>query len=154
MARMLTISSGTFMAVDMADAAIKAAMKSSGNIANFASSFVLRVNFVGIGRFVIALGSDIGMEFQRQRVQDEQIQIYMEQICLSNAKLFYKQADMWISAKEAGLAILNAYQALENAVTLYNKALTENDRALVDISNNIKSFKRNNPDLKDIWEDL
>ena len=152
---MLTISSGTFVVVDMADAAIKAAIKSSGNIANFASSFVLRVNFVGIGRFVIALGSDIGMEFQRQRVQDEQIQIYMEQICLSNAKLFYKQADMWISAKEAGLAIFDTYQALEKAIVLYHKVLTDNEHALAEIKSNIKAVKKKNPGLIDeIWEEL
>lgn len=154
-ARMLTISSGTFMVVDMAGAAIKAAIKSPGNMANLASTFVLCVNFIGIGRFAIALGSDIRMGFQRQKVQNEQIQIYMEQICLSNAKLFYKQADMWICAKEAGVAILNAYQALENAVALYNRVLTENDQALTAIKSNIKSIKKKNPGLIDeILEEL
>lgn len=154
-ARMLTISTGTFMAVDMADAAIRSAVKSGGNAVGFASSFVLRVNFVGIGRFVIALGTDIGMEIQRQRVQNEQIQIYMEQIHLCNARVFYKQADMWLSAKEAGLAIRDAYQSVERAVALYDRTLVENDRALTDIQKNVKAIKKKNAGLiDDILEDL
>ena len=154
-ARMLTISTGTFMAVDMADAAIRSAVKSGGNVAGFASSFVLRVNFVGIDRFVIALGTDIGMEIQRQRVQNEQIQIYMEQIHLCNARVFYKQADMWLSAKEAGLAIRDAYQVVERAVALYDRTLVENDRALTDIQKNVKAIKKKNAGLiDDILEDL
>ena len=154
-ARMLTISTGTFMAVDMADAAIRSAVKSGGNAAGFASSFVLRVNFVGVGRFVIALGTDIGMEVQRQRIQNEQIQIYMEQIHLCNARVFYKQADMWLSAKEAGLAICDAYQSAEQAVVLYDRTLVENDRALTDIQKNVKTIKKKNAGLiDDILEDL
>ena len=153
--RMLMISTGTFMAVDMADAAIRSVIKSGGNVAGFASSFVLRVNFVGIGRFVIALGTDIGMEIQRQRVQNEQIQIYMEQIYLCNARVFYKQADMWLSAKEAGAAIHDAYQDMERAVALYDKTLIENDCALADIQKNIKAIKKKNAGLiDDILEDL
>lgn len=153
--RMLTISSGTFMAVDMVDAAIRSVVKSEGTVAGFASGFVLRVNFVGIGRFVIALGADIGMEIQRQRVQNEQIQIYMEQIHLCNARVFYKQADMWLSAKEAGLAIRDAYQAVERAVAFYDRTLAENDRALTDIQKNVKAIKKKNARLiDDILEDL
>ena len=153
--RMLTISSGTFMAVDMVDAAIRSVVKSEGTVAGFASGFVLRVNFVGIGRFVIALGADIGMEIQRQRVQNEQIQIYMEQIHLCNARVFYKQADMWLSVKEAGLAIRDAYQAVERAVAFYDRTLAENDRALTDIQKNVKAIKKKNARLiDDILEDL
>ena len=47
--RMLTIASGTFMAVDLVDAAIRAASSSGGNAAVFAPNLILRINFVGIG---------------------------------------------------------------------------------------------------------
>ncbi len=59
--RMLTISTGTFMAFDLIDAAIRSAAKSGGNAAVFAKEFILKVNFVGVGRFAIAAGTDIGM---------------------------------------------------------------------------------------------
>lgn len=60
-ARMMTISSGTMEVIDMADAAIRAGAKSEGNIAVFASQFMLRVNYVGIGRFAIACAGDVAM---------------------------------------------------------------------------------------------
>ena len=46
--RMMTVASGTFTAVDIADAAIR-----SGG---FNAVCLLRVNFVDIGRFAIAIG--------------------------------------------------------------------------------------------------
>ena len=62
---------------------------------------------------------------------------------------------MWISAKEAGVAILNTYKALEKAVAHYNKVLTDNDHALDEIKNNIRAFKKKNPGLMDeIFEEL
>ncbi len=67
-ARMITIASGTFTIVDLADAAIHSALQ-GGTPADpkFWASFVLRVNFVGVGRFAIALFTDIRMGVQRQK---------------------------------------------------------------------------------------
>ena len=57
---MLTIATGTFIAVDLFDAGVRSAIKTGGAInPAFWGSFVLRVNFVGIGRFAIACYSDI-----------------------------------------------------------------------------------------------
>jgi len=59
--RMMTISTGTFTVVDLADAAIRSAIKSGGVNPTFLSNFILRVNFVGVGRFAIACGTDVKM---------------------------------------------------------------------------------------------
>mgnify|MGYP005876876031 FL=1 len=67
--RMLTIASGTFCAVDLGDATIRSAVKSGGNAQVFFSKFILRVNFVGIGRFTIAVGSDLYMEARKGRLE-------------------------------------------------------------------------------------
>ena len=71
-ARMITIASGTFTIVDLADAAIRSAMK-NGLPTNpaFWASFVLRVNFVGIGRFTIALYNDVSMGIKRAKLVKE-----------------------------------------------------------------------------------
>lgn len=68
-ARMMTISTGTMEVVDLADAAIRAGAKSGGNIALFASQFVLRINFVGIGRFAIACTADVAMGVKKERLE-------------------------------------------------------------------------------------
>lgn len=153
--RMLTIASGTFVAVDMADAAIVAGLKSLGNGVNFTQTFFLRVNFVGIGRFVVALRADVSMGIKRQKIKNEKIQVYMEQLCLYNAKVFYKQANMWISVQEAGQAILEAYQETEHSVSLLLSTMQSNQKSLENIQHNIDSFKKKNPGvIRDILEDL
>jgi hypothetical protein len=55
--------------VDMTDAAIRAGMKSGGNPVVFATQFVLRINFVGIGRFTIACTTDVAMGAKRTRYE-------------------------------------------------------------------------------------
>lgn len=68
-ARMITISMGTFEVVDIADAAIRAAIKSGLNPELFAAQFVLRVNFVGLGRFTIACVTDYMMGVKKNRLE-------------------------------------------------------------------------------------
>ncbi|MCD7921216.1 MAG: hypothetical protein LUG27_01975 [Clostridiales bacterium] len=57
--RMLTISSGVFCSVDVSDAAIRSFIRSPQNKSEFFSQFLLRMNFVGIGNFVVSIKNDI-----------------------------------------------------------------------------------------------
>ena len=56
--RMITVASGVFTAVDVTDAAVRAAIKNGGFGSGFVVDFALRINVVGIGRFVIACKTD------------------------------------------------------------------------------------------------
>ena len=67
--RMITIASGVFTVFDLADAGIRAGVKSGGELVTFAKYFILRVNFVGIGRFTIAVGVDVYMGIRKGRLE-------------------------------------------------------------------------------------
>lgn len=56
--RMVTVSSGTFLAVDSVDAAIRSAIKNKGINPKTFVEFAVNINYVGIGRFVIACKAD------------------------------------------------------------------------------------------------
>ena len=102
--RMLTISMGTFTAVDLADAAIRS-VATAGATPAALGKFALRVNYVGVGRFVVAVGTDISMGIKKQSAERERMAARSEQLMLLDAKVYYKQAGMWIAAKDAGQAI-------------------------------------------------
>lgn len=108
--RMITIATGTFTAFDVADAAIR-----SGG---FNAACILRINFVGIGRFAVAVGTDIGMGVKKSKRENERMLLRGEQLELLNAKLFYKEADMWIEAE-------NTDKALKEAVVMMDKTANE-----------------------------
>lgn len=57
--RMMTISTGTFTATNLAVDAAVSAVKSGGEPVTLTKNFVLRINFVGVGRFFVAIGADI-----------------------------------------------------------------------------------------------
>jgi cell division protein FtsL len=145
--RMLTVSIGTFCVIDMADAAIRGAIKSGGKPAIFAGNFLLHVNFIGVGRFAIAVFSDVKMGVQRNKSRDERIDLVNEQIHLINAKVFYKQADMWISAESAIIAIDEAYRASETAGQYFIESFYDIEEHLDKIEGTISTAEENNPGL-------
>ncbi len=115
--RMLTISASTFCAFDIADAAIR-----SGGIN---AACILRINFVGIGRFAIAIGTDIGMGIKKIKKGNERMMLRGERLQLLNAKTFYKEADMCIEAEETEKAIQETYIVMEKAVIEFKDAWNE-----------------------------
>lgn len=56
--RMLTVAHGTFMAIDAAQASVRAATEAKGGKAAVAVRFLLNVNVVGVGRFAFACKAD------------------------------------------------------------------------------------------------
>ena len=156
--RMMTIASGTFTVVDMTDAAIETAVKkpdSLGNPAAFLSNMILRVNFVGIGRFVIAVGTDVGMGIKRSRVRNQCLQVYSEQIALTNAKVFYKQAEMWIAAESVSQTLAEAFDLKDQAFAFYIESVQQISKDLNEIGTYAPKLKEKNLELtKDILDML
>lgn len=58
LARMLTISSITFIVIEESAAFTKSAMKNKGTKDNFVKDFFLNINFIGIGHFAVAFKND------------------------------------------------------------------------------------------------
>lgn len=112
----------------MGDAAIRGAINSGGMLPGFFASFVLRVNFVGIGRFAIACGSDISMGVQRKKQRNERIRLVNQQIYLLEAKVYYRQESMWVSAETA----IEATDELCNYVDVVIPKLVESNSEVLE----------------------
>jgi len=152
--RMLTISTGTFTAIDLADAAIRGVIKSGGNAALFAKEFVLRVNFVGAGRFAVAVGIDIGMGIKRGDLRNERIAIMSEQLRLYNAIVYYKQAETWVAAGTAEQTINEAIEYCQQSIHASIKMLVDINGDMVLISSNIDMIRETNPEFADELSEL
>ena len=146
-ARMMTIETGTFTAIDIADAAIRSAISNGGNVYNpkLYTDFVLRVNFVGIGRFAIAVTSDIAMGMNRNLLIKEKIFLRNKYLMLEEAKLYYYQKETWIEAKEAAIAIQHLYEVACKALVLYHQKILELDKEWGLLSNHVENIKANDP---------
>lgn len=145
--RMLTISTGTFTVVDLADAAIRAALKSGGTLPGFGMQFVLRVNFVGFGRFAIAVYSDLSMGSQRDRLRDERIAMLSQQLHWANAKVSYLQGDAWLAAVNTANSLQEAEQMVRQSAEIFAKAWEANRGSLHRIGQMRRKIQRHNPQL-------
>ena len=144
--RMITIASGIFMAFDIADAAIR-----SGG---FNAACVLRINFVGVGRFAVAIGTDIGMGIKKSKKESERMILRGEQLQLLNAKVLYKEADMWIEAENTEKAIQETYIAMEKTATEFNNAWNEIKEGSKSRRESIEKIKKNDKKFADELSDL
>ncbi len=84
--RMLSISFGTFTALDMADAAVRAVIESKGAVPAMLPCFILRVNFIGVGRTSIAIGSDVIMGISKGRLE---VALTSGEIAFASAQTVY-----------------------------------------------------------------
>ena len=145
--RMITIATGTFTLIDLADAAIRGSIKSGGNPAMFAKEFILRVNFVGVGRFAIAIGTDVSMGIKKEKLRNERIAIFSQQLHLLNAKTFYRQAEAWIAAESTEKAISETLILMEKVICFYIRSYKENMHSIKNIGDYRDGINKNNPTL-------
>lgn len=148
--RMLTISTGTFTTIDLADAAVRSAVKNVGQVGSptFWKDFILRVNFVGIGRFAIAIGTDVGMGMKKSVLENKRMVLMSEQIELLNARGFYYQENMWIQidATEQSLEDLEKY--IEYSANVFSDSYSDIERSIGNIGKYIPEMEKKNPGLK------
>ncbi len=149
--RMLTISTGTFTAIDLGDAAIRSAVKNAGKVGSpsFWKDFILRVNFVGIGRFAITIGTDVGMGIKKSSLENKRMVLMTEQIELLNARVFYYQENMWlqIDATEQSLEDLEKY--IEYSSDVFADSYSDIERSIENIGRYIPEMEKKNPGLKE-----
>lgn len=69
--RMVTVSSGTFALVDISDAAIRSYIKNRTIEGQFVVDFALRVNFVGVGCFVVAFTKDVRSIYAEAKLKEK-----------------------------------------------------------------------------------
>ena len=111
--RMMTIATGTFTAIDTLDAVIEGAINSKANWAEFGRQVVLRLNFVGIGRFTIALGTDAFMGLRKGKKSRERMLLKAESLYLLEAKMYYGDQLMWTAVKDAGQSVDRLFEAMQ-----------------------------------------
>lgn len=145
--RMLTIATGTFTAVDLADAAIRAGLKSGGNWATFGKQLLLRVNFVGLGRFAFAVYSDVSMGLQHERMRNERIAAMSKQLHWVNAKVAYLQANVWQTAECTETSLQEAEQMMRQSVEISVRTREANRVSLHQIGQMRSKIETHNPAL-------
>ena len=116
--RMMTIATGTFHAIDSLDAVIEGAIKAKNTgpcfWAEFGRQVVLRLNFVGVGRFTIALGTDAFMGLRKDKKSRERMLLKAESLYLLEAKMYYGESLMWSAVKDANQSIDSLYEAIQH----------------------------------------
>ena len=116
--RMMTIATGTFTAIDTLDAVIEGAISGAkagpGFWAEFGRQVVLRLNFVGIGRFTITLGTDAFMGLRKGKKSRERMLLKAESLYLLEAKMYYGESLMWSASKDANQSVDSLYEAMQH----------------------------------------
>lgn len=116
-ARMSTVSCGVFSAVDLSDAAVRAAIASRGSKKEFLEEFVVRVNFVGLGTFAIACVLDV-----REALKER------DAVRGPSAEKDYERSLAEFGSLELGPSQIRLLQSLQRAIVLDDIDATKSSR--------------------------
>jgi len=168
--RMLTISTGTMSAIDIADAAIESAIKSGGLTPAFIPNMLVRVNFVGVGRFAVAVYTDVSMGVQKAKVEDKKRYAESQLLNLTNTKLYYnsslvmcsyadlyekdeqmhrKEAALWKEVRNTDEAMIDLKNCITNVGHYMVQAVNDMDRNMAKIAEAVPEIEKHNPGLID-----
>lgn len=96
------------------------------------------------------------MAVKRHEVQNAIIVAMNERIYLLEAKLFYRQGDMWIQAENTGKVIEETYKQAEKSAKEFSRVYLETKEDLKEMNGYISKLKEENPEaiegLLDILE--
>ena len=145
----MSIATTTMTSIDLVDALINSLIKSNGNQINFMGGFLLRINYVGVGRTFIALTTDMIMGIELHNRRNDRIKLMNEYNAMANKKIFYKENDVWVQAIDTKKAIDEAIMAQIKANDTLIKSMNDNKEDMKKISNNIDSAENKNPGLKE-----
>ena len=148
-ARMVTISSGAFMAVDMADAAIRAAISSGGTAPAFMTTFALRVNVVGVGKFAIAVGTDLSMEAKKNKLESKVANINTQIMYYKEAKVFFKLGDVMQQVDNAERLIDAVSENIIRIESYCNETIDELSSDFYEVNKSAPKFVENNKELSE-----
>jgi hypothetical protein len=131
---------------------------------------VLRVNFVGVGRFAVAVVTDVGMGIKRSSKRAELSEALSEYFNLTNIKVYYRKADImcsfaemhekeaemhsaekevWIEARNTALAMEQLYEQIGKTCMVYKKTVAEMNKCLDDIAALMPGMDEKNPGLRE-----
>ncbi|MDE6368248.1 MAG: hypothetical protein K2K94_03340 [Muribaculaceae bacterium] len=148
--RMLTIAHGSFVAFDLIDAAVRTA--ASGQFTDpltFLARMGLRVNIVGVGRFVIALGTDINMGIEKKKKENQRLYEVSKNLFIKDAKVQLYKANLWIEVKEFQQSKLLLEQEAEISSFVMKNSIVETGRVATAILTYRNGIDKNNPGLLD-----
>ena len=146
--RMMTIATGTFTAIDTLDAVIEGAINSKANWAEFGRQVVLRLNFVGIGRFTIALGTDAFMVLRKGKKSRERMLLKAESLYLLEAKMYYGDQLMWTAVQDAGQSVDSLFEAIQKLSTQITEDMKATQGSIREIENvDVSAIDENNKGL-------
>ena len=146
--RMMTIATGTFTAIDTLDAVIEGAINSKANWVEFGRQVVLRLNFVGIGRFTIALGTDAFMGLRKGKKSRERMLLKAESLYLLEAKMYYGDQLMWTALKDAEQSVDSLFEAMQKLSTQITEDMKAAQGSIREIENiDISAIDANNKGL-------
>ena len=146
MKRMVTVSSGSFVAINVSGTAVKAAIKAKGNTGLFCSEFFLSMNYVGIGRFVFACASEA--EYIKEDVKGAYEKYAQERENIRKNQ--YKFGYSFLSLNERQLRVLYSLKAL---AVEYDVEHTKNAKAQLIKREWVKRWKEATQKSFDITDD-
>ncbi len=144
--RMMTISTATMSAIDLADAGIR----SGGNIGKFA----IRVNYAGIARSSVAVVVDGISEIKKRLSIKEKSELITERNSLLNTKVYILNNNTWKELENTEKSMLEIERIIDNTMKILPQIHDEMRNDLDDVGNSLDDMKGQNQETLNKMKDI
>ena len=142
--KMLLISNATFVAIDLADASIRSAIASGGDLPRFLHRFVLRVNYVGVGRLAVAFGSEAKLEYKKKDVDLKLEELKTRMAFLKTSKVYFSMGQSWQLVSDAEQAISQLSTLISQQIRLCQNDMNESAQMMDSVNKSATGFIEHN----------
>jgi len=153
--RMMTISIGVFHAVDLVDAVVEGAINSKGTWWEFGRQVVVRLNYPGVARFTISLGTEAHLSVIRSIKTTERMSLKAKALYLLDAKLYRGETLLWRAAEDTNLSLMQLSEVIKTTSFDIFSSIEDTDKAIEGISTvDVELIDEKNPGLRKSLLDL
>ena len=118
------------------------------------ATFVMHLNIPGMARCAIAVGNDLKMGLKKDRTRNRRLAVYQNMIDISEAKLYYKQANSWVEVDKTEKAIEEMCEEANKVAVFYVESMNAMLDSMQNISNSLGPAIDINPKIAEIINDI
>ena len=86
------------------------------------------------------------MGYKNEYYRKKRIKVMIEQIFLLEAKAYFKQSDMWISAINTDKVIVDTWSIMEESIVFYQESMIEISDSMKGLEKVLSAANKKNPE--------
>ena len=111
--------------IDLSSAFLSSIIHYKGSLIEIGKEFILKINFVGVGRLAISIGNETIMNMRKNKIIKERMELNNELLYLMKTKIIIGEKNIWVAAEETEKSIAKLLTIIEKTKIIIDNDISE-----------------------------